>query len=117
MHRSSAPTRLLGLMAAVASEETGRLPDWAGVGVVGAGMSLTIGRRTYPAGSWRQSEWFALPDPMLVTDSAGVGDHGGHTHTIPRPSQFRPLEAGDRVLVVIHLQGTEPCAIARMVGT
>lgn len=51
-----------------------------------------------PAGDYLVDERFTLEDATTPTSS--VGDPG-HAHTVPRAGSFGPLEAGDRVLVIL----------------
>lgn len=117
MKRSGAASDLLRLMGSVADERVAAIKDGTYHGLIGPGMTLSVARWTFPAGSWRQGEWFTLPDPVEQTTPASVGDHGNHDHAVPRPALFAPLAPGDRVVVLLYLDGTEPVVICRTVGT
>jgi len=94
-------------------------PDTLELGTIQADMSLKLDRFVVPIpqGDYLICRSLTLPDPMAITTEAAVGDHGTHTHSVPRPDQLAPLSPGDRVLVAWVNDGIDPIVIDVVVSS
>jgi hypothetical protein len=84
------------------------LPDWLDKGHLLADGSLRVDRFSvpFPLGTYYWLMPFLLPDPMTTSVAVVVGDHGAHSHDIPRPVALTPPQIGtDTDLLVAFVNG------------
>lgn len=76
------------------------VPPVMELGTIQPDLSLRLDRFPIPipVGDYLVCRHLTLPDPLVTTEEALVGDLR-HTHVVPRPEQLAPLTPGDRVLV------------------
>lgn len=77
------------------------LMDWIDWGVIQGDGALKVHgfKDAFPIGTYFRLRYLGLPDPMVRTTGAHVGNHGDHAHDVPTPADLQHLRAGDRVLV------------------
>lgn len=115
---SSGASKLAQVIAERIVSQTQR-PDTLELGTIQFDMSLKVDRFAVPIpkGEYLVCRGLTLPDPMAITTEAAVGDHGTHTHSVPRPDQLAPLSPGDRVLVAWVNDGIDPIVIDVVVSS
>jgi len=118
MLANSGVSKLAQVIAERITTQTQR-PDALELGTIQQDMSLKLDRFTVPIpkGDYLICRSLTLPDPMATTTEAVVGDHGAHSHDVPRPKQLDPLAPGDRVLVAWVNDGTDPVIIDVVVSS
>lgn len=89
--------------------------DWLDKGHLQPDGSLKVDRfaQAFKLGTYYQLMPLLLPDPMVTTNSVSVGDHGSHSHIVPRPIEFTPPQVGTStdVLVAFIDGGNTPVII------
>ena len=90
--------------------------EWLDLGVIQADLSLKADRFkiAFPVGRYYLLHQLQAPDPLAITSATVVGDHGSHTHAVPRPAEYAPLAAGDRVLIAWVNDSTDPVVVGRV---
>jgi len=114
----SGANKLAQVIAERIASQTQR-PDTLELGTIQADMSLKLDRFAVPIpqGDYLVCRSLTLPDPMAITTEATVGDHGSHSHDVPRPAQLASLVPGDRVLVAWCNNGIDPIVIDVVVSS
>jgi len=115
---SSGASKLAQVIAERIASQTQR-PDALELGTIQADMSLKLDRFAVPVpkGEYLVCRSLTLQDPMATTMETTVGDHGTHTHGVPRPAQLAPLAPGDRVIVAWVNDGIDPVIIDVVVNS
>ncbi|MBO8169357.1 MAG: hypothetical protein H0Z35_09270 [Thermoanaerobacteraceae bacterium] len=115
---NSGVSKLAQVIAERIASQTQR-PDVLELGTIQDDMSLKLDRFAVPIpkGEYLICRSLALPDPLATTAEATVGDHGTHSHEVPRPSQLAPLSPSDRVLVAWVNDGMDPVVIDVVVSS
>lgn len=106
------------------AKERAQRPNELELGAIQDDKSLLLDRFAVPIppSDYLVSGFLTISEDFITTTELQSGAHsqyqgdGAHDHQIVTPEQFKPLKAGDRVLVAWVNDGTDPVVLCRVVS-